>query len=104
MEQQDEFYIGYFPKAPRGHKKPLIWFVALCLVSIPLVAGLLVSQQNGFSASSFELGQLTQIEGVYTSNPVPMLRIEAGQDADVHLVAGRERQRERSYGLMPNSG
>ena len=43
---------------------------------------MLIQNQKGFPNSTFELGQLTEIEGVLTMSPVPMLKINAGIGAD----------------------
>ncbi len=77
-KNKDEFYIGYFPKAPRAVAGALKWFVGIGLTVFIILALLIVSEQNEFADSTFELGTSTQIEGIYVSKPVPMLRRSIG--------------------------
>lgn len=76
----DDFYIGYFPKAPNSFKKAIRGFLVLLAIAIPLISFLISSNQQGFPDSTFELGKLTVVEGVLSTNPVPMLKVIAGED------------------------
>lgn len=70
-----EFYIGWQPKAPGSfskHVKKVLWI----LFPASLIIGYLLSDsQRKFSNASFEYGKLTEIKGVYTDKPVPMLKV-----------------------------
>src|SRR6187549_613179 len=74
MNQQD-FYIGWMPKAPRSFAKHV---KKLLLILFPValsIAYLLSTSQKKFSTASFEFGKLTEVKGFYYSNPVPMLKV-----------------------------
>lgn len=75
MNQQDQFYIGWQEKSPTSYASKVRSFVWLLLVIFILSAGLLVLSQKGFEDSKFELGQLTQIEGILVKEPAPMLKV-----------------------------
>ena len=77
---KDEFYIGYLPKASNSYKKKIRLFIGVLMIAIPALAYILVGNQNGFPTSTFELGKLTTLEGVLTTEPVPMLKILHGRD------------------------
>ncbi len=70
-----EFYIGWQAKAPgsfSNHVKKVLWI----LFPAALIIGYLLSgSQRKFSIASFEYGKLTEIKGVYTDKPVPMLKV-----------------------------
>jgi hypothetical protein len=70
-----EFYIGWQPKAPASfakHVKNVLWVLFPAAL---LVGYLLSSSQRKFSTASFDYGKLTEIKGVYTNKPVPMLKV-----------------------------
>ncbi|GAB2817400.1 hypothetical protein [Ferruginibacter profundus] len=75
-----EFYIGWMPEAPSSFarlvKRVLIFLLPLAVV----VALLLASFQKKFSSANFEFGTLTEVKGIYISNPLPMLKVVAGKD------------------------
>jgi hypothetical protein len=75
-----EFYIGYVPKAP----SKLAWFLRVTIMIIGLgvmvLAFTLVRNQKGFSNSNFEYGKLTDIEGVFVKEPIPMIKMKVGKD------------------------
>ncbi|NIJ52272.1 hypothetical protein [Dyadobacter arcticus] len=48
-------------------------------VTVPILAGLLVWKQRGFSGGVFEYGKLTILEGELIRTPVPFLRIPVKQ-------------------------
>lgn len=78
---QQEFYIGWQPKAPQGFAKH-IRKVILGLIVLVIGAGfLLATQQKKFSTASFEFGQLTEIKGIYQQFPVPSIKVMTKQDA-----------------------
>jgi hypothetical protein len=75
-----EFYIGWMPKAPSSFAKQ-VRRVLLFLFPVAIIVGLLLASfQKRFSTSNFEFGTLTQIKGIYISEPVPVLKVIAGKD------------------------
>ncbi len=75
-----EFYIGWMPKAPASFAKRVRW-VLLIIFPLALVIGLvLASFQKKFSTARFEFGKSTEIKGIYSNTPVPMLRMVSGKD------------------------
>ena len=78
MSQKDEFYIGYQSEMPKGIRKFLLPIVILVFVLSLGVASVLVLNQGGFPRSNFELGNLSELTGIYTSSPIPMLKIDLG--------------------------
>lgn len=73
--RDDEFYVGYLPRCPRG----IAVFVRVAAVSLlALAAGvslLLVTGQDRFDAGVFEFGVDTVFEGVVIERPYPMLLV-----------------------------
>lgn len=75
-----EFYIGWMPKAPLSFAKH-VKRVLLVLFPAALILGLvLASYQRKLSNGNFEYGKLTEIKGIYYSQPVPMLKVLNGKD------------------------
>ena len=81
MKKNDEFYIGYLPKAPKGIARILTITVGVLAVIVLASAWVITRFEKDFSNSQFEYGTLTELEGVLYQQPVPMLRIYTGQDA-----------------------
>ena len=77
QKNETDFYIGWQDKAPPTptYAQSVRWLVGLLFIGVPLVAGLLVWYQRGFSSGIFEYGQLTKLEGELILKPVPVLRI-----------------------------
>lgn len=78
MSKKDDFYIGYLPEAPGTFAKRMKVFIILLVLLIPLFAFLIVGNEKEFPNSTFELGQLSTVEGVLTMEPVPMLKVPLG--------------------------
>ncbi|WP_080055779.1 hypothetical protein [Spirosoma aerolatum] len=116
MKPEDDFYIGWQSDAPLSIRK-VVWraVIALALI-VPILAGLLVWQQRGFSGAVFEYGTLTTLEGELIRTPVPFLRVPVKQTADnaplferVLLIGFNKRGAdstlnawERKYGPLTN--
>lgn len=77
---KDEFYIGYYPDAPKGIARTVQITIGVILVAIIITVIVIVKSQIGFTNSQFEYGTLTELEGVLYRNPVPMLRVNTGKD------------------------
>jgi len=75
-QNEDEFYVGYEPKAPgrlaRSTKRVVAGLIALAAV-VPL---LLVFGQSRFLPSSFEYQQYRNFEGVIEESPAPSLLVK----------------------------
>jgi len=75
MMSQQEFYIGWMPKAPKSFAKH-VRKVLLILFPVALIlAYLLSSNQKKFSTANFEYGKLTEMTGIYYNNPVPLIKV-----------------------------
>lgn len=84
MSQQhdDDFYIGYLPKAPQSLGKWLrIWVIALLLGSLVL-GGVMIVQQKSFGPGVFEFQNYRDFEGVIVSNPAPALLVSRPGDKE----------------------
>ena len=80
--KEEEFYIGYYPNAPKGISQTIKIVVAAVLVIILVSAFVITRSEKGFSNSQFEYGTLTTLEGVLYRQPVPMLRVHTGIDVN----------------------
>lgn len=81
MAKQDEFYVGYLPKAPTGIARTVRLVVVILLTDVLIIAFALTRFERGFSTSQFEYGTLTEVEGQLLRSPVPTLRVQVGNDA-----------------------
>jgi hypothetical protein len=82
MKQEEEFYIGYYPNAPKGIAttiKIVVGILAIILLTTPFI---ITRSEKQMPTSQFEYGTLTELEGVVYSQPVPMLRVMTGSDAN----------------------
>ncbi len=73
---KDEFYVGYFDKAPAGVAASMRKVVGALLASGVLLAVLLVISQQPFYPSVFEFLQYRTFEGAISEQPYPTLRVE----------------------------
>lgn len=80
MAAENDFYVGYMPNAPKRHTKVVRAFILTVGILLISLGTFLVLSQRGFKDSNFELGQLTEVEGILSMTPVPMLKVEAGTD------------------------
>ncbi|MCI5081829.1 MAG: hypothetical protein MRY78_09060 [Saprospiraceae bacterium] len=80
MQTKDEFYVGYQPKAPKKYGRFLTWFVVLTALVLLSLASVLVWEQSDYANGTFELGKLSEVEGVLRVRPVPMLKVPLGKD------------------------
>lgn len=78
--QADPFYIGWQPEMPERIFRRVSTFLLVALVAIPLIATVLVMNQQGFATSVFELGEFTEMEGVLTKSPAPFIQVFRGRD------------------------
>ncbi|MDN5203388.1 hypothetical protein QQ008_18520 [Fulvivirgaceae bacterium BMA10] len=82
MQNQDEFYIGYLPKAPKKISGSLKLIIFLLMLIMAFVAFMVVANEEKFDESTFEYGKLTELKGVIVKHPVPMLKVKMGIDPD----------------------
>ncbi|GAA4415520.1 hypothetical protein GCM10023187_46070 [Nibrella viscosa] len=82
MEPDDEFYVGYFPIAPGRYLRFSKRLAGLLLVGVLFLPAVLVLEQKRFATSTYEYGNLTELEGIITPLPVPTLKWVAGNDAN----------------------
>src|SRR5262249_54796761 len=71
--RMNDFYVGYFPKAPARLARFVIGIVAGLLALSVAVAVVRVLVQNPFPASRFEYGVVRTYEGFIQHQPYPML-------------------------------
>ena len=76
----DEFYIGWMPKAPHGIVKHIKKTISLLVVIVAVTAILLSLLQQKFGTGNFEFGKLTEVKGIYFNNPVPNIKAISGKD------------------------
>src|SRR6266542_3279567 len=84
--KNDEFYIGWMGKAPRGFSR---WIKRYLLVLLPIVivlGVLLALSQKKFGTGNFEFGTLTEVKGIYSNTPVPSLKVGNGNYITVPLI------------------
>lgn len=86
MKNEEEFYIGYYPKAPKGIAKANKIAVAVVAAILLLTAFIISRSEKKLPASQFEYGTLTELEGILYSQPVPLLRVQTGKDANGQAV------------------
>ena len=77
---KDDFYVGYLPKAPGSLARWLRRGIITLLILFVLVAVFVAGNQYHFASTNFEYGQPTELKGVVSLTPVPMLTIETGKD------------------------
>ncbi len=70
---ENEFYIGWQEEMPPSNKRFLKRTIIALFVLIPVLVFVLVSLQRPFNHHYFEFGTLTELTGIYVSDPVPML-------------------------------
>ena len=82
----NDFYIGYLEKMPPSFRGPVRVFVLAAALLLALASFIIVKGQQAFSTSTFELGQLTTVEGTLRMEPAPMIQLETGKDSKGHPI------------------
>ena len=80
MPQNDSFFIGWSNKTPSGYVKKTRLFVLSIIPIILLAAFAFINSQKPVNNAAFEFGTLTAVEGTLIKKPVPMLRMNMGND------------------------
>jgi len=76
----NEFYVGYFPKAPRQIASATKRVIAILFTVMIGVTAITALEQKEFSPASFEYGLLTSVDGYLFTKPVPHLQVPLGKD------------------------
>lgn len=90
---QDEFYIGYLPHAPRGLAKLVRRVIAALLGIVVLVAILLAVGQQRLPLSVFEFQQERAYTGIIRATPYPALLVQADGKLTQYLLVAPGKQR-----------
>jgi len=85
---KDEFYIGYQDETPLRIKKFRRLNIACIATIIILMAVVFSWNQNQFKNSTFELDEITEVEGFLYARPVPMLRMKTGKSMKNIVLLG----------------
>jgi len=72
----EDFYIGYLPKMPKGLTKIVKFFVAAAFVAAIGLVVLAWLGQKPFAKSVFEFSNVKDFEGTIQARPVPFLLVE----------------------------
>ena len=72
----DEFYVGYAPKAPKRTARQVRIVAVALVIAAPLLAATLVSAQGHFDVATFEFGQTRDFTGQIVTQPYPHVLIE----------------------------
>ena len=86
MQTSNEFYIGWQAEAPDGISKRVRQFVLALLLLAPVLGASVVAFQQNFATSTFEYGQVSELEGVLTMEPAPFLQVFRGKNQEGKAV------------------
>lgn len=86
MKQTDEFYIGWQDKSPSTYIQKSKRFFYVLLFLVPIIGVTLVSTQKGFEDATFEFGNITTVEGILVTQPVPMLKVKDENSKSVKSI------------------
>lgn len=79
----NDFFIGWQEKMPA----PYIEYAKLVIITLVFivvsVSVLLVFSQDEFEDSKFELGKISEIEGILVMDPIPMIKIYSSSNPEV---------------------
>jgi hypothetical protein len=88
MIDDGEFYIGYEPRLPAGHRRVVVGAIAGAFVIATTTALLVVSLQRPLADARFEFGRPRTFEGYLSLTPSPMLLVREAEALRPHwLVA-----------------
>ncbi len=76
----NEFYVGYFPKAPRQIASATKRVIVILFTVMIGVAAITALEQKEFSPANFEYGLVTVMDGYLFTKPVPHLQVPLGKD------------------------
>ncbi|MBA4057231.1 MAG: hypothetical protein C0490_21135, partial [Marivirga sp.] len=78
----EEFYVGYFPEAPKHTSyviRKTVLTIGILIIGVSL---LLIWCQKKFAESNFEYGVNTTVEGFLFTEPVPHMVVPLGEASD----------------------
>ncbi len=78
--EDEEFYIGWQPAAPKGFAAWIKKYLFVLLPVIIILGVLLALSQKKFGAGNFEFGTLTEVKGIYFNKPVANIKVVNGKD------------------------
>src|SRR3954466_9352731 len=78
--KNDEFYIGWMGNAPHSFANTIKKYLLVLLPIVIVLGVLLALSQKKFDTGNFEFGTLTDVKGIYSSTPVPNLKVANGKD------------------------
>lgn len=77
----DDFYVGYIPRAPRGLARWIGPIVGLTVVGAGAIAVTLALAQAPFAAAIFEYGSPRTFNGIIREFPAPSIGLDNGKSA-----------------------
>lgn len=87
MQERDEFYVGYLPKAPQGLGRLARSVGITLLIAAAVVAVALVFGQQRLAKSLFEFGTVREFEGVISEYPYPVLITRKAEDGKQPILS-----------------
>ena len=82
MSDKKEFYVGYFPKAPKGISRFVVLAVFGFFILLAASAYVVVSNQTTVNNGSYQFGELTEVEGLIYMGPQPFIKVIEGEDVN----------------------
>jgi hypothetical protein len=73
MADDQEFYVGFFPKAPAGIARAVRWFTIVILVLVLATGAMLALSQDAADPGAFDYGHHQKLFGQLRTHPYPML-------------------------------
>ncbi len=77
---KEEFYIGWKKEASRSFALHVKKVITILLVAVTVIGLSLALFQKKFGTGNFEFGRLTEVNGVYFSQPVPSIKVVSDKD------------------------
>jgi hypothetical protein len=78
MSKKDDFYIGWQAEMSKENSSFLKKYLIPLFIAIPILVFAFVFFQKPFNKHLFEFGKTSEITGIYTNDPYPMLIADAG--------------------------
>ncbi len=98
----EDFYVGYVPKAPSAIARQVLRAVIVAFVAVVAIALALVIGQRAFPSTAFDYNQPKLFNGIVRIRPVPALElpegalallVAPGKHGAAYLIAGLDGQR-----------
>ncbi|HEY4653275.1 MAG TPA: hypothetical protein VIH22_02115 [Cyclobacteriaceae bacterium] len=88
MTDDDDFYVGYFPSAPRRTAAFIKRIVITLAFAVVVMCCMVVVSQRKFSQGIFEYGTLAEVSGIVSLRPVPHILVGDGPASGALLLVG----------------